>query len=777
MQGFISYAHVDLTAFTTLRQQLRALEQAFTTPIELWDDGGLHAGIDWDRTIKPRIEAAELFILLLSPAFLASDYIMRTEVPAIRTRVQAAKGLVCPVILTRCGWQPLVGRLQAVPSLNRKLLPIDEWQPPAHGFDEVRVQIEHALCAHFRLIRQQTDWLTPVLEQRQDPAGLMWGARDDRLVPDPGGGEADMTVTTDPLVRQLYAPNHAKAVDLAALVSRRANTLGTEWDRLAPAVGNLVSILNHPVDRLSDHVASLWECSVRIASLLLQDKRLLARPEAGKAPLEADMHQAMDNLVSSLAPFVRSFPTARLLDDQTGAFLRTSLLFEPARRLVEHAQQTGLVTRDVAEVIRGNLVPAAPDDTQAGKLAEYEIRGVRNLLTSAGLVGARFVAEAAASTDATPSPLVARTSEMLSSGKAEVAHLAATWPDDLKIAYGHLPGALDRAVGDGGGDQATPRDPMSASPREPAGAETSLLDPAFLSVVQMPSWAADRGTDQYGRWVTFEVEAADGAVVTQRMRWIPPGRFTMGSPEHEAGRSDDEGPEHDVTIQAGFWLFDTPCTQALWRAIMGDNPSRFRSPARPVETIDFGQSEEFIRRLNGRLLGLHLALPTEAQWEYACRAGTTLATYAGDLEILGANHAPVLDAIAWFGGNSGHGFELSDGQDSRGWEAKQYAHVRAGTRPVGLKAPNGWGLYDMLGNVWEWCVDLWHDHYDGSPADGCAWMTVSGVHGDAAARVVRGGSWRDRARLLRAACRSRSVPANRSGILGFRCARIQPAGE
>ena len=170
--------------------------------------------------------------------------------------------------------------------------------------------------------------------------------------------------------------------------------------------------------------------------------------------------------------------------------------------------------------------------------------------------------------------------------------------------------------------------------------------------------------------------------------------------------------------------------------------------------------------------GLSLALPSEARWEYACRAGTTEATYAGEMQILGAYNAPVLDAIAWYGGNSGVGFDLDNGFDSSGWPEKQHEHTSAGTRPVAQKAANPWGLYDMLGNVWELCADHWHKSYDGAPDDGSAW-TGRG----AAFRVIRGGSWHDVARLVRSACRNVHDPAARDNGVGFRCARVQSASS
>ena len=285
-----------------------------------------------------------------------------------------------------------------------------------------------------------------------------------------------------------------------------------------------------------------------------------------------------------------------------------------------------------------------------------------------------------------------------------------------------------------------------------------------------PDWAIAAGRDRFGRYTVIQVP---GTGVTQRLRWIPPGQFRIGSPPDEAGRYEDEGPQQDVTFAAGFWLFDTPVTQALWEAVMGINPSEFKSPTRPVETVSFANAAGFIRKLNAQIPSLRLSLPSEAEWEYACRAGTRTATYAGDLDIVGEYNAPVLDAIAWYGGNSGHGFELDNGYDSAGWPEKQYDHTKAGSRIVALKDPNEWGLYDMLGNVWEWCVDHWHDSYDGLPHDGSAWLDKGG----AANRVVRGGSWNCDARCVRAACRNQGGPAFRNDSIGFRCARVQSDSE
>jgi formylglycine-generating enzyme required for sulfatase activity len=239
-----------------------------------------------------------------------------------------------------------------------------------------------------------------------------------------------------------------------------------------------------------------------------------------------------------------------------------------------------------------------------------------------------------------------------------------------------------------------------------------------------PSWAAEIGRDVYGLWVTFDV-----AGVRQRLRWIPPGRFWMGSPGSERGRDDDEGPQHDVILTQGFWLFDTPCTQALWQAVMGTNPSYFEGAKHPVENVSWDTTQEFLGSLNKCLPGLNLCLPTEAQWEYACRAGTTTSRYETDLR-----------AIAWYGVNS-----------------------RATTHEVGQKRPNAWGLYDMLGNVWEWCYDGMRHYTETSETD------PVGPSDAGAGRAIRGGGWDSVAQVVRA--------AYRDGVLGCRGSSAEPAHQ
>lgn len=215
---------------------------------------------------------------------------------------------------------------------------------------------------------------------------------------------------------------------------------------------------------------------------------------------------------------------------------------------------------------------------------------------------------------------------------------------------------------------------------------------------------------------------------------VAPGTFTMGSAT--------EGPAHAVTIARPFHIAKYEVPQNLWWRVMGANPSKWKGKRNSVEMLSFDDAVRFCEKVTGLLRAAKLIeetqevrLPSEAEWEYSARAGTTTKYSFGD-------DVADLDAHAWHTGNA-------EGNDP----------------PVGAKKPNPWKLYDVHGYLWEWCSDVWHDTYEGAPADGSAWT----AGGDPKLRVLRGGSWKDKAASLTSSFRRGEAKELKDDAVGLRC--------
>jgi len=233
-----------------------------------------------------------------------------------------------------------------------------------------------------------------------------------------------------------------------------------------------------------------------------------------------------------------------------------------------------------------------------------------------------------------------------------------------------------------------------------------------------------------------------GNGVTLEMVSIPGGSFKMGSPLQEKSRNSNESPQHDVNVPA-FFLGRFEVTQEEYQQVMGTNPSSFKGKKRPVEQVSWNDAVEFCKKLSQKT-GRTYRLPSEAEWEYACRAGTTTPFHFGET---------ITTELANYDGNYTYASE------PKGKSRQQ-------TTEVGIFPPNAFGLYDMHGNVWEWCQDTWHDSYKGAPSNGSAW-----VDNDNQYRLLRGGSWFNYPIYCRSASRGNDFRAERDLIsygIGFR---------
>ena len=274
----------------------------------------------------------------------------------------------------------------------------------------------------------------------------------------------------------------------------------------------------------------------------------------------------------------------------------------------------------------------------------------------------------------------------------------------------------------------TPMPPVTPSPTPPVTATPTPIESGPTITVDLPGLAA-------------------GAKPLE-MVLIQPGTFTMGCPSTERGYFGYEWPPHEVTITDAFYMGKYEVTQAQWEAVMGNNPSHFGGHSNhPVEYVSWNNCQAFIEILNGLGQGRTFRLPTEAEWEYACRAGSTTRFSFGDaLECYdtGLSYCELMDQYMWWRGNHTYGGNVD------------------GTKEVGLKLPNPWGLYGMNGNVWEWCSDWWQEPTSRGPQiDPQGPATGSN-------RVIRGGGWNNDAQFCRSAHRHWDTPDLTGFDLGFR---------
>ena len=771
---FLSYSHqeTDKAWAARLLTHLGVLEKE--RRLAVWSDHLLRAGNVWNAEIAKAIETADVAVLLITANFLTSRFIREQEVPRLLERWRGEELVIVPVILSSCPWQSVdwLEAMQVRPSeaeplasfegeaANRELAllvgeieelirhrPTDPSRPaeePEPRYtDKPSRQLADSLAAAYRQLEELVSADQDTRDARETVLDLKRRLREEGQLK-PGDFLAEGRYRLLHVLGRGGFSTVFKAYDRLTTQTVAVKALHTQYsqdktrrDRFFRGARKMGELQHQGIVRVieSKNVDGgyhyfVMECigggdlqqAVR-AGGIAGTRGLSILQEVAEALDFAHRHQVVHRDVKPANILLTSDGRAKLTDfdlvrafdttggTKTGSLLGTVLYMAPEAMIA--AEDAG-VAADVY-----SLAMTAAFILHGAEIPPSVLRGVEGFLGSLeapqGVKAALLRATAMESQERQPSVL-----------------------------------ELWTAIEEGMRSESI----QEEAPLQPKRTETN--SPAVIKPLKL-EWS--EGRDAHGEGSLLSVNG-----IKQRFRWIEPGTFQMGSPESEAGRFDREGPVHAVELTRGFWMADTPCTQALWEAVMGSNPSQFQSPQRPVETVSWHDCLGFIDHLNALSPDLDFRLPSEAEWEFACRAGTEAATWLGDLEIVGERNAPLLDEIAWYGGNSGVAFDLSNGFETRPWREKQHAHTRAGTREVRQRKANPWALYDMLGNVFEWCRDGQRKYRAEAVEDPEGPV-------DSALRVIRGGSWFSYARYVRAAYRYAREPGLRDDFLGFRLSR------
>lgn len=548
------------------------------------------------------------------------------------------------------------------------------------------------------------------------------------------GQATDAEVAAQPATAQRHRNVIAKIEDLIDACGTRLDNQRS-WRRLPEIAKRALEAANRPTIELPDALVDLYDHTVSLGSYVSQDDAIGADKNASDEPLDHDIRRALVDFISSASPWLRSFPSVQATDDALHEFLTRRELFEPIRRtqraareFLEKAGQEGVLSPD--DAVRAALpLETAERGGFLGEKAGYRGHGnALGLLTRAAVVWLiGFYSGAISSDFATKSLLVQRAGSFLARAEEQALELAASAPDDLRIALENvLKENRLRHEGD-------------PPPQTPAIMPNSGSNPFRPPLEPLARWREP---------IPGLPEEAWPDMIT-----LPAGEFLMGAPKGEEGSANIERPQRDVTIRRPFALGRTTVTFAMWDAAMAAGfvpPSGTKPPPdqgwgrddRPVINVSWHDAQVYCRWLNQRL-GLRpgtYRLPSEAEWEYACRAGTTTPFSFGDM---------ISPEQANFDGTS----------------AGRGVPGRGRTVPVGSLPANPWGLHEMHGNVWEWVEDA-YGPYPADPTDASPLPQA-----DETERVLRGGSYFLGTLGLRSATRFTDAAEAVFFIYGFRVAR------
>jgi len=681
--------------FPRLHKELQVFAKEFG--IEFWHDAEIHTGDRWDPAIQAAIEAADIFVLAISTNWLVSGYIDDQEWPAIEARVKATDGLICPVILSPCRWQHRFGHRQPTPLRGHRPLAINHWRPQGHGYNAAAEGIAAAITAYFRRRGEPIPAEAPGIEPKQSLTVPVWMVEGAKLILDPAGDDSDLAAAHDPAINQLHAAVRKLARDLASMTRRRAANwmASTEAGAFQKTVADFARDLAPSAQAAAGQVGKLWPAYRALADLRAG---YAAMTREADPALKHDIDEAgrtLDRLTHLSGSLVRSFPTIQAWDlgAAQAADRSSPTLLAAAERLFATALTQSVI--DPAEM----AFLATVDKQEAA----------RNLVVKITAVAAWDLLGRPA-TSATDKTLLRGVVGLLDQAEADIAPFLDAFSPDYRATVVRL----------------------TEEARKPES-ESAFAKPHRRS----------------GPLLEIK-EGKDLAV----MRLIRAGSFVMGVPEAEDKREewfgDSNRPQHSVTIPQSFYLGKYPVTRGEYAAFVKAsgydkdggkwrNPGFRQTNAHPVVNVSHDDATAYAAWVSERT-GQTYRLPSEAEWEYAARAGKPEARYWGD---------------SWD-------------------DAARYAWVpenQHGTAVVGDgRLPNDYGLYDMLGHVWEWCGDTWHRTYDGAPSDGSVWLD-----NDNGRCVLRGGSWNSNPRGVRAGARNDDGRGSRFNDVGFRLSRTLSA--
>jgi formylglycine-generating enzyme required for sulfatase activity len=534
------------------------------------------------------------------------------------------------------------------------------------------------------------------------------------------------------LPQQLWFQTQVRAAHLlhvtapySGAANKRLNEVRSPWSRnKIPSGGMATPILTLEPDFMAVWVQFIASPTANKKMPALVFKESVTKTGASKAKLSAKQR--------FIAFKANASPTAL----QLACLLAATPLTLPIMRLVQKTMLPESQQIHLAEFFLSGLLRRVDTDFSASDAITYDFLvdgfDIRGKLLDMGLVPdairvQQIVSEYVAIHYGQPNDFQAKLEnpELLAAGGSENEFFAKVSVEVLR----RLGGRYARAA-----DSLTSLDSTLAQEDETVSLQTFAFEVVTV--------------DEYGKETKRVAGQANyysedlGNNVTLDMVYIPSGEFMMGSPKSERQRYEYEGPQHKVTIKQPFYMGKYSVTQAQWQAIMGDNPSKFQGENRPVEQVSWNEAVEFCKRLSEKS-GKEYQLPSEAEWEYACRAGTTTPFHFGET---------ITTDLANYNGNYIYA------KEPKGVARKE-------TTEVGSFPPNAFGLYDMHGNVYDWVADSsWHKDYTNAPSDG----KIQKGGADKKNRVLRGGSWSGSPGLTRAADRYGGNPDNRYFYLGFR---------